>query len=83
MGRLARFLAAAARRVASDPRVQSKARHWIDEEIKPRAEDAWRRNGPKLRAGMGELREMARKNVTRKNVEKFASSLRDRWRQKP
>ena len=80
MAKLSRILAAAARRIAADPRLRAKVSEIVDQDIKPRAKEAWRQNKPKLEAKAGNWNEQIRKKVTRKNFEKLADKIRDRLR---
>jgi hypothetical protein len=80
MPRLSRLVAAAARRIAADPRVQAKVAEIVESDIKPKVEEAWRKNKPKLEAKAAELNEQIRKKATRENFEKLAGRLRERLR---
>jgi hypothetical protein len=80
MAKLSRILAAAARRIAADPRLRAKVSEIVDQDIKPRAKEAWRQNKPKLEAKAANWNEQIRKKVTRKNFEKLADKIRDRLR---
>jgi hypothetical protein len=80
MAGLGRFLAAAARRIAADPRVQAKISDTVENDIKPRAKEVWRKNKPKLEAKAAEMNEQVRKHATRENFEKLAGKVRDRLR---
>lgn len=73
-----RLLLHAARRLASDPRVRAKAAEVYEEEVKPRAEAAWRRTKPKLEAAKAELHEIAAETDPRKHPRKFARKLKER-----
>jgi hypothetical protein len=81
MAKLSRILAAAARRIAADPRVRAKVSEIVDQDIKPRAKQAWRQNKPKLEAKAAELNEQIRKKATRKNFERLADKIRNRLRE--
>ena len=80
MARLTSLLAAAARRIAADPRVRAKVAETVDNDIKPRAKEAWRKNKPKLEAKAAELNEQIRKKATRENFDKLADKIRNRLR---
>jgi hypothetical protein len=80
MPRLSKLLAAAARRLAGDARVQAKISETIERDIKPRAKQAWEKNKPKLEAKAAKLNEQIRKKATRDNFEKLAEKVRDRFR---
>jgi hypothetical protein len=80
MPKLSRLLAAAARRIAADPRVQARISDVIENDLKPKAQDAWRKNKPKLEAKAAVLHEQIRKKATRENFEKLAHKVRDRLR---
>lgn len=81
MAGLGRLLAAAARRIAADPRVQSKISDTVENDIKPRAKEAWRKNKPKLEAKAAEINDQIRKKATRENFDKLADKVRDRIRE--
>jgi hypothetical protein len=76
---LQRILLYAARRVASDPRTREKAAEMYQNEIKPRAEAAWRETKPKIeRAAEGakaELRDIAAETDPRREPARFAGRL--------
>jgi len=78
MAKLSRLLAAAARRIAADPRVQAKISKIVENDLKPKAKEAWRKNKPKLEAKAAKLNEQIRKKATRENFEKLADKVRDR-----
>jgi hypothetical protein len=82
MPRLGRLLAAAARRIAADPRVRAKVSDVVENDIKPKAKQAWEKNKPKLEAKAAELNEKVRQNATRENLEKLAGKVRDRLRER-
>lgn len=82
MPRLGRLLAMAARRIAADPRVQAKVSEVVENDIKPKAKQAWEKNKPKLEAKAAELNEKVREKATRENFEKFAGKVRDRFRER-
>ena len=54
---LRRLLFQAARRVASDPKVQAKAAKIYREDLKPLAKEAWDNAQPALRAAQEQLKE--------------------------
>jgi hypothetical protein len=76
---LHRVLLYAARRVASDPRTREKAAEMFENEVKPRAEAAWRETKPKIeRAAQGvkaELRDIAAEADPRVEPARFAGRL--------
>ena len=76
---LRRLLWEAARRVASDSRVQAKAAEVLATEVKPRAEAAWRQAKPKLDAAKAKLRDAAREANPRKHPRKFAAKVKERF----
>ena len=79
MAILGRLLWEAARRFASDSRVQAKAAEVLKTEIKPRAEAAWRQAKPKLDAAKAELRDAAREANPRQDPRKFAAKVKERF----
>jgi hypothetical protein len=83
MAKLSRILAAAARRLAADPRVRAKVSEVVENNIKPRAKEAWRQNKPKLEAKAAELNGQIRKKATRENLANLADKIRDRLRDRP
>jgi hypothetical protein len=82
MARLGRLLAAAVRRIAADPRVQAKVSDVVENDIKPKAKQAWEKNKPKIEAKAAELNEKVRQKATRENLEKLAGKVRDRLRER-
>lgn len=80
MAKLSRLLAAAARRIAADPRVQGKISEIVENDLKPKAKEAWRKNKPKIEAKAAELNQQIRKRATLENFEKLAGKVRNRWR---
>ncbi len=83
MANIGRLLAAAARRIANDPRVRSKISDTVEKDIKPRAQQAWDKNKPKLEAKAAELNAQIRKKATRENFDKLAGKVRERFRDAP
>lgn len=75
---LRRLLTRVAARVASDPRVQAKAAEVLEQEVKPRAQAAWRRAKPKLESARDELREIAQETDPREHPGRFAAKVKDR-----
>ncbi len=69
----------AAKFVASNRRLRAKTAEILDREVKPRAEEAWRRTKPKLDAARADLRDIARETDPRKNPRKFASRVKQRF----
>ena len=70
----------AAARAAGDPRVRAKAREVFDKEVRPRAEDAWRRAEPRLDAARADLRDAAKAADPRRDPGRFAGEVIKRWR---
>jgi hypothetical protein len=68
----------AAKRLGSDARVRAKAKEVFEQEVKPRAEAAWRQAKPKLDAAKAELRDIARETDPRENPREFAAKLKQR-----
>ncbi len=79
MATIHRLLLHAARRLASDPRVQAKAAELYDKEVKPRAKAAWRETKPKIDAAKAELRDIAGEADPRKDPRKFARKVKERF----
>ncbi len=79
MAFLPRFLLYAARRVASDPRTREKAAEMFETEVKPRAEEAWRKTKPKIERAAedmkAEFRNLAAETDPRKEPARFAGRL--------
>jgi hypothetical protein len=80
MPRLGRLIAAAARRIAADPRVRAKVSEVVENDIKPKAKEAWIKNKPKVEAKAAEWNEKVRRKATRENFEKLAANVRERLR---
>ncbi len=70
----------AARRLASDRRVQQKAAQVFEAEVKPRAEAALREVQPKVKAVRDELQAAARTVDVRKDPVGFAAEAASRLR---
>ena len=68
----------AARRIAADPRVQARAAEVVEQELKPRAEAAWRRAKPRLDAAKQEVRSAAAETDPRRNPGAFAANIAKR-----
>lgn len=79
---LRRLLFHAAVRAARDPRLQAKAREVYEGEVRPRAEDAWRRAKPRLDAARSDLRDAAKAADPRHNPARFAGEVVKRWRRR-
>ena len=79
MAFLHRFLLNAARRVASDPRTREKAAELFATEVKPRAEEAWRKTKPKIERATEEAKaafmNLAAETDPRKEPARFAGRL--------
>ena len=45
-----------ARRIASDPEVQAKAAKIYRQDVQPRAQQAWRQAGPRVRAARDQMK---------------------------
>ncbi|MFQ5957929.1 MAG: hypothetical protein ACE5LF_01025 [Alphaproteobacteria bacterium] len=69
----------AAKFIASNPRLRANALEVFNREVKPRAEDTWRRTRPKLEVARADLREIARETNPRENPGKFASRVKERF----
>ncbi len=79
---LRRLLFHAAVRAASDPRLHAKARDLFKSEVRPRAEDAWRRAKPRLDAARSDLRDAAKAADPRQDPGRFAAEVVKRWRRR-
>lgn len=79
---LRRLLWIAAKRIASDERVQAKAADMIETEIKPRARSAWGRAKPKLDKARSELRDIAAETDPRRDPGAFAANVAKRLRRR-
>lgn len=79
MAFLHRFLLHAARRVASNPRTREKAAELFETEVKPRAEEAWRKTKPTIERATEEakaaFRKLAAETDPRKEPARFAGRL--------
>jgi len=75
---LRRLLWMAAKRIAADERVQAKAAEVIHQEVKPRAEEAWRRVKPRLDAAGTEIRGIARDAEVPKKTRELAKKVKRR-----
>ena len=82
MPRLSRLLAAAARRIAANPRVQAKVAQVVENDIKPKAKELWKKNKPAIEVKAAELNEKVRQKATRENFEKLAGKVRERMRER-
>jgi len=78
MPRLSRLLAAAARRIAANPTLQAKIAEVVENDIKPKAKEAWAKNKPKIEAKAAELNAKIREKATRENFDKLTAKVRDR-----
>ncbi len=78
MALLPRLLIGAARLIASDPRVQEKAADILENQVRPRAEDAWRKAKPKIDAAKAELRDAAAESDPIRDPRGFAAKLKGR-----
>ena len=64
------------------PEVRAKVAEVVEKNIKPRAQQAWQKNKPRIEAKAAELNEQIRKNATRENFDKLADKVRDRLRER-
>ncbi len=76
MSPLRRLLWFTAKRIAADERVQAKATEVIQDEVKPRAKEAWRRVKPKLDTARTEMRDIARDMDLPKNTREFTEKVK-------
>ena len=60
--------------------VRAKAAEILVTEVKPRAEDAWRRARPTLESARDELLDIAAENDPRKDPKAFAAAIRKRFK---
>lgn len=79
MALIHRLLLQAVRRVATDPRVQTKAAEIYENEVKPRARAAWQETKPRLAAAKQDLTEIARETDPRRDPKGFAVKLKQRF----
>ena len=79
---LHRLFFRAAVRAAGDPRLRAKAREVFDEQVRPRAKDAWRRAEPHLDAARSDLRDAAKAADPRTDPARFAGEVIKRWRRR-
>ncbi len=79
MATLHPWLWRAAKFMASNPRLRAKTAEILDREVRPRAEEAWRRTKPKLDAARADLRDIARETDPRKSPRKFAARVKQRF----
>lgn len=79
MALISRWFISAATRLASDPRVRTKAAEVFEKEVKPRAAETWRKTKPKLEATRDELTQMARESDAVKNPGAFAARVKKRY----
>ncbi len=75
---LNRLLAYAARRIASDPRVQEKAAELVETELKPRAREFGRQAKAKLDVVRDEVKDIARVADPLKDPRAFAAKVKER-----
>jgi hypothetical protein len=73
------LLLKAVQQIAADPRVRAKASEVIEQEIKPRAESAWRDTKPKLAAVRDELQDIAAEADPVTQPKEFAAKLKARF----
>ncbi len=73
------LLIQAATKLGNDPRVRAKARDLLENEVKPRAAEAWRQARPKLEAARDDLREIAAETDPRDEPRAFAAKVRKRF----
>ena len=73
-----RLLIGAARLIASDPRVQEKAADILENQVRPRAADAWRKTKPKIDAAKAGLRDAAAEADPLRDPRGFAAKLKGR-----
>lgn len=78
MALIPRLLIGAVRWIASDPRVQAKAADIMENQVRPRAEDAWRKAKPKIDAAKAGLRDAAAEANPMRDPRGFAARLKGR-----
>jgi hypothetical protein len=79
MALLHRLLLRAARRAATDPRVQARAADIYQNQVKPRARAAWQETKPRLAAAKRDLKAIARETDPRDDPKGFAVKLKQRF----
>ncbi|MGY9019681.1 MAG: hypothetical protein ACKVHX_09470 [Alphaproteobacteria bacterium] len=72
MSIISNLLFRAARRIASDERVQQKATETYREEIKPRAEAAWSATKPRLENTRDDIKQIAEETKPTEEPARFA-----------
>ena len=77
MAILHRMLIHAAKRIATDARVRAKAVEVFDNEVKPRAQEAWRRTKSKRDAAKAELQDIACETDPREHPRAFAAKVKE------
>ncbi len=75
---LRKFLLQAARRIASDERVQRAAAEAYRDEIKPRATAAWRKTKPRLDETRADIGKIAAETDARRHPARFAGKATKR-----
>lgn len=78
MALLPRLLIGAARLIASNPRVRAKAADILENQVRPRAAEAWRKTKPRIEAARDGLREAAAEADPLKDPRGFAARLKGR-----
>ncbi|MHA1158068.1 MAG: hypothetical protein ACTSP2_04890 [Alphaproteobacteria bacterium] len=59
--------------------MRAKAAELLEREVKPRAEEAWQKAKPKLKAAQEELRTIAEETNPRQNPKGFAKKVKERF----
>lgn len=78
MALLPRLLIGAARLIASNPRVRAKAADILENQVRPRAAEAWRKTKPRIEAARDGLRDAAAEADPLKDPRGFAARLKGR-----
>lgn len=78
MALLPRLLIGAARLIASNPRVRAKAADILENQVRPRAAEAWRKTKPRIDAAKAGLRDAAAEADPLKDPRGFAARLKGR-----
>jgi len=67
-----------ARKFASDPRMQKKAKEAFHEEIKPRAIKAWEDVKPRIKTTQADIKKIAKETKPSRDAQKFAKKTAKR-----
>ena len=73
-----KFLIHTARKFASDPRVQKKAKETFHEELKPRAIKAWEEVKPRIKKTQADIKKIVKETNPSQDPQKFAKKTAKR-----